>query len=131
MDTGDIMSDLAWTGQPKILAQAEILCSIYVNAHSKTVEVRRMMPDGEFYVTIGNLFHSQTVMANGPMHVFKIIDMLSKWNGKQAFKTPPGVVLLENDDGPDVHVGDTSTMPNGEHQRRDTPSSDGTPPSVG
>jgi hypothetical protein len=82
-----------WSDQPRELEGAEVLCLFSLERHNEThhVEVRRG-PGTSIYLTFGNLFGSQTVLATDPLVAFRCIGLAGK-----STKLPEGCSLLDND----------------------------------
>ena len=84
-----------WTDQPDEVAGTPILTSIYMTNIGQSVEVR-----GDFersrYITIGNLFGSQTVRAVGSDQVIKILGAIAKLTEGDTLKIEdfPGTVIV-------------------------------------
>ena len=87
-----------WNDQPPIVSDMEILVSLYIgDKPGRIVEVRSAngwVQGGTqaYFVTVGNLFGSQTVRCENANLVFKVMKM-AKSRKKQDL--PTGVTLLD------------------------------------
>ena len=84
---------LAWTDQPKVLEQANILFSAHIGGEDRRlVEVRN---NGEtFYVTQGNLFGSQTLKCDDIFAAFRAMQLIAN-PPKKPVPAPEGCTLME------------------------------------
>jgi len=64
-----------WTDQPEFLEEGKHLCSCRAGDKSVQVIVDWL---GIHYVTVGNLFVSQTIKCGAASDAFKCLDMISK-----------------------------------------------------
>lgn len=91
------MSERTWSDQPKVLSSCDVLSSFYVRDVGQ-VEVRRRYVgyDGpaQYYVTVGNLFKSETVKCDDTDDVFAILNIIGK--KKTGNILPAGCELVAN-----------------------------------
>lgn len=81
-----------WTDQPDEVMAGHILCSFYLKEHGG-VEVRRDRYTERLWLTMGNLFGSQTVRCRDALVVLEVIHRISECKpGKQVAKLPDGAV---------------------------------------
>jgi hypothetical protein len=64
----------SWNDQPSIVTQAKPIFSF--NAESRMIEVRRNGPD--FFISIGNLFGSQTLTTTDIDTLFHLLESAAK-----------------------------------------------------
>lgn len=67
-----------WSDQPKIVTSAKPILTI--NVETRIVEVRRQ--GGTFYVSLGNLFGSQTVKTDYIDKAFHLVELAAKLKNK-------------------------------------------------
>lgn len=88
---------LSWTDQPAELAECPILASVAIA--SGIAEVRQA-PDREgsarFYVTVGTLFGSETVVCYGATAAFKVLELASRKETGKSKALPAGAFLVEH-----------------------------------
>lgn len=79
----------SWTDQPDVCEIAEVLCTFSITRKDDMhqVEVRHL--NGDFYLTFGNLFGSQTVRAQDGQSAFRVIKVAGI-----STKLPDGCVLM-------------------------------------
>lgn len=72
------MKAKTWTDQPNVVAECKVLCEFLLHAdQTLSVEVRYNEVYQRWFVTAGNLFHSQTVECEGHLSVFAAIQHLA------------------------------------------------------
>jgi hypothetical protein len=82
-----------WTDQPIEVADGLIVCRFFAN--SQTFEVRKAK-GGVWYLTVGNLFGSQTLKCYAPEVVFDAIDAGTSVSVKEGRSVglPAGAELI-------------------------------------
>lgn len=72
-----------WSDQPDVVEDAEPMCSFTVSQPVGTavVEIRRVDYQSYRYVTVGNLFGSETFRADDDYAVYALLDAISKGGG--------------------------------------------------
>lgn len=105
------MSKRNWTDQPEYLEAGEVLFHTYFSETHRSVEVRyvpsvkqgpsvaELTEHPGLYVSMGNLFGSETVKCDDYLTVFKVLQMAA--SNKKATSMPPGVELIASPKGDD------------------------------
>lgn len=84
-----------WNDQPNELENSQLICDFYLNNRHVALHVYKL--ENTFYVTIGNLFGSQTIKCPSVESVLTIIGIASKSkDGDNPKDLPPGFVLMPN-----------------------------------
>ena len=71
---------LSWSDQPKFLENAPVLAYLHVTAGVAEVRVLNKI----YYVTVGNLFSSQTLHCADADTAFRVLDMLDSKRKSKA-----------------------------------------------
>jgi len=81
-----------WSSQPVEVEDHEILCDFFHKGLGQVVEIRK-----GYFVTVGNLFGSQTIKVPNADTALRIIDALSKLpeDGEIELKNFPGCEIIE------------------------------------
>jgi hypothetical protein len=79
----------SWTDQPDACEHAEVLCTFSITRKGDMHQVEVRHNNGDFYLTFGNLFGSQTIRAQDGMAAFRVIRVAGISN-----KLPDGCVLM-------------------------------------
>lgn len=86
------MSDRTWTDQPTIVEGIPIRVSCF--AHGRSLEIRS--DDAErHYVTIGNLFGSQTVSCPSLMEALRVFNVAANAAKHPQLELPDGCKLVQ------------------------------------
>jgi hypothetical protein len=95
------MTDRSWRDQPKILEGAKVKTTFRLS--HQQVEIREAS-DGTYYVTVGNLFGSQTLyvpdaakVLDAIEHVKLALEAREKNEDAPATSPPEGTRLMESD----------------------------------
>lgn len=83
---------LTWTDQPEVLDGAEVICTGSAKGDGH-FEVRKT-DDNEWYITLGNLFHSETVKCDNAEVVLRTIGAVYERRGSAPVNLPPGAALV-------------------------------------
>ena len=91
-----------WNDQPDELINAQVLCKIYLKNRCQQLYVYKSTRDGWgykeniFYVTIGNLFASQTIKCPNAESVFSIIEIAHNTKVGDLQTLPDGFIIIQN-----------------------------------
>lgn len=86
---GRDIADKTWSDQPDDVIGLRVMASVLVN--HRRFEVRRA-PNGEYYITTGNLFGSQTVRCEHADAAWAVLHEASKSTNLHTI--PPGVTIM-------------------------------------
>lgn len=89
------MSQKSWTDQPDVVATMPVAFSVFVESIGQSVEVRKGSA-GEFTVTIGNLFGSQTILAPDVNSLLLLLGRTFGSKRGQTHTLPEGCELLDS-----------------------------------
>lgn len=94
----------SWEDQPQEVVAATVLSRISIKGW--TVEVRRgLFGAGGYYVTVGNLFASQTFRSTSADGVFALLDAVSHTSESGTLRSlPHGVTLMDPEEVPDAQA---------------------------
>lgn len=87
-----------WTDQPEILEDGVHLC--YCKTDEQHAQVIVNPETQKHYVTVGNLFGSQTVEVGSAHDAFRLIDMLSDAKGRGLDPEMNGFKWVDNNECP-------------------------------
>lgn len=86
-----------WTDQPDAVTEAEPLSRFFLSGPGQSVEVRQIGYNDGLFVTVGNLFGSQTIKVPDAKTAFRVVGAISALDSGQTLKISsfPGVEILE------------------------------------
>lgn len=85
-----------WTDQPDEVLQADIVAHSIAVGKTHHAEIRKRSDDGRYYLTIGTLFGSQTIVADNADVAWVVLNEMTrdlKYRGENR-KIPAGARLL-------------------------------------
>ena len=92
----------SWSDQPDVCRFAEKIFSCFINAAGSTFEVRKSNSsfDNSYYLTIGNLFGSETVKVNSAEETFRLMEIslrhaINRKDSEDRIKLPDFAELID------------------------------------
>lgn len=91
-----------WTDQPDAVTEAEPLSRFFLSGPGQSVEVRQIGFNDGLFVTVGNLFGSQTIQVPDAKTAFQVIGAMADLENGQTIKISrfPGAEILDAEGQP-------------------------------